>query len=55
MRYALTSFISAVINTAGIVFLVENFNVDEGISKAIVALIVGATFNFMMFRYFVYK
>ena len=55
MRYALTSFMSAVINTAGIAFLVENFNVDEGISKAVVALIVGATFNFMMFRYFVYK
>jgi len=55
IRYALTSMTSAVINTAGIVFLTERFCVEPTLSKALVALFVGATFNFLMFRYFVYR
>ena len=54
-RYAITSLSSAAINTSGIVFLTETFGIEPTWSKAIVALLVGATFNFLMFRYFVYK
>jgi len=55
IRYTITSLSSAFINTTGIVFLTESFGVDPGWSKAIIALLVGASFNFLMFRYFVYK
>lgn len=55
IKYAITSLSSAFINTAGIVFLTESFSIEPTYSKAIVALLVGATFNFLMFRYFVYK
>ncbi|MEM9545317.1 MAG: GtrA family protein [Bacteroidota bacterium] len=55
IRYAITSLSSAVINTSGVIFLTETYSLEPTISKAIVALIVGATFNFLMFRYFVYK
>ena len=55
IKYALTSLSSAAINTSGVIFLTENYGLEPTISKAIVALIVGATFNFLMFRYFVYK
>ena len=54
-RYAITSFSSAVINTSGVVLLTEQFGIESTLSKAIVAFFVGATFNFLMFRYFVYK
>ena len=55
IKYAITSLSSAFINTSGIIFLTENFSIEPAWSKAIVALVVGATFNFLMFRYFVYK
>lgn len=55
IKYAITSLSSAFINTSGVVFLTETFGIEPIWSKAIVALLVGATFNFLMFRYFVYK
>lgn len=55
IKYAITSLSSAFINTSGIYFVTEYFGLEPTWSKAIVALIVGATFNFFMFRYFVYK
>ena len=55
IKYAITSLSSAAINTSGLMYLTKNFSFEPTISKAIVALIVGATFNFLMFRYFVYK
>ena len=55
VKYAVTSLSSAFINTGGIYFVTEYFSLEPTWSKAIVALIVGATFNFLMFRYFVYK
>jgi len=55
VKYAITSFSSAFINTSGMVFLTVHFGIEPAWSKAIVALLVGATFNFLMFRYFVYK
>lgn len=55
VKYAVTSILSAIINTSGVIFLTENFGIEPTYSKAIVALLVGATFNFLMFRYFVYK
>jgi len=55
IKYAITSITSAIINTSGVIFLTENFGLEPTFSKAIVALLVGATFNFLMFRYFVYK
>lgn len=55
IKYAITSVSSAFINTSGVVFLTERFNLEPSLSKAIVALLVGATFNFLMFRYFVYR
>jgi len=55
VKYAITSLTSAAINTTGVIYLTENYGLEPTISKAIVSLIVGATFNFLMFRYFVYR
>ncbi len=55
IKYAITSLTSSAINTTGVIYLTENFGLEFLISKAIVAFIVGATFNFLMFRYFVYR
>jgi putative flippase GtrA len=55
VKYTITSIASASINTIGVIYLTENFTLEPVWSKAIVALVVGATFNFLMFRYFVYK
>jgi len=55
IRYAITSILSAIINTTGVIFLTENFGLEPPYSKAIIALVVGASFNFLMFRYFVYR
>lgn len=55
MRYGITSFLSVNINTYGVWLLTENFDLHYTISKIIVAIIVGVTFNFFMFRYFVFR
>lgn len=55
IRYAITSLSSAGINSAGIYLLTENTSLHPTYSKIIIALLVGITFNFFMFRYFVFK
>lgn len=55
VRYAITSIASAVINTTGIYLLTENGSLHPTYSKIIISLLVGISFNFLMFRYFVFK
>jgi len=55
IRYGITSFMSMGINTVGVYWVTENFEISYIISKIIVAILVGMTFNFLMFRYFVFK
>ncbi len=54
-KYLLTSATSLALNTYGIYFLSEYYRIDEVISKILIALLVGVFFNFLMYRYFVYK
>lgn len=55
IKYAFTSLSSASINSACIYLLTENTALHPTYSKIIIALLVGITFNFFMFRYFVFK
>jgi len=55
IKYVITSLSSAGINSAGIYLLTENSSLHPTYSKIIIALLVGLTFNFFMFRYFVFK
>lgn len=54
-KYALVSFSSAVLNTWGIVYIVEQFGIHENWAKIIIGIIVGLFWNFPLFRYFVFK
>lgn len=55
IKYAITSLASAGINSVGIYLLTENTILHPTHSKFIISLLVGITFNFFMFRYFVFK
>jgi len=55
IKYAITSGTSIVLNTAGIYFLTETLGTTPLVSKIIIAVLVGVFFNFLMYRYFVYK
>lgn len=55
VRYAITSLMSMGLNTGGVYLLTENFDIPYLISKAIIAILIGVSFNFLMFRYFVFK
>ncbi len=55
IKYAFTSLSSAGINSTCIYLLTENTSLHPTYSKIIIALFVGITFNFFMFRYFVFK
>ncbi|MFT4761987.1 MAG: putative flippase GtrA [Paraglaciecola sp.] len=55
VRYTITSLVSMGLNTGGVYLLTENFDISYVISKAIVAILIGVSFNFLMFRYFVFK
>ena len=55
IRYALTSLTSMGLNTAGVFFFTETFDIPYIYSKIVAAVLVGVCFNFLMFRYFVFK
>jgi len=55
IKYALTSFMSILLNTVGIYLLTENLGTTPLVSKVIISILVGVFFNFLMYRYFVYK
>lgn len=55
VRYAITSFLSINLNTAGVWLLTEQLDIQYIISKIIVAILIGVSFNFLMFRYFVFR
>ena len=54
-KYAITSLVSSLINTGLIVIFVEKFSIPPLPAKLICAFLVGIFFNFVMFRYFVFK
>lgn len=55
IKYAIASICSAGLNTVVIVWLTKTLTIDPTVSKVISAILIGLTFNFLMFRYFVYK
>ena len=55
LKYILTSGISVVLNTVGMIWMTEQFTISPDISKIVVAILIGVFFNFLMFRYFVYR
>jgi putative flippase GtrA len=54
-RYVLASGTSLLLNTAGVWFLTEAFDIQYVVSKTIVAVIMGLTDNYLMFRHFVFR
>ncbi len=55
LRYILTSCSSLILNTLGVYLLTEYFATHYILSKTIVSFLVGVGFNFVMYRYFVFK
>ena len=55
VRYAVTALMSMGLNTGGVYLLTENFYISYLISKVLVAILIGVSFNFLMFRYFVFR
>jgi putative flippase GtrA len=55
IKYLITSGTSLVLNTLGIYLLTEWTGLDPKISKVLISILVGIFFNFLMYRYFVYK
>ncbi len=54
-RYAITSLLSLLLNTAGLYVLTEWGGMHYFYSKVFVSFLIGVSFNFLMFRYFVFK
>ena len=55
VKYVMTSVTSLLLNTYGIYALTEFFEISPLYSKIIISILVGAFFNFFMYRYFVYR
>ena len=54
-RYIITSSTSLVLNTYGIYLMTEYLHLEPIVSKIFISFMVGVFFNFLMYRYFVYK
>ena len=55
VRYVLAICLSLSLNTLGVWFLTETFDISYIISKILTAGAVGVTVNFAVFRYFVFR
>ena len=55
VRYAFAICLSMILNTVGVWSLTETFHISYVFSKIATATVVGVTFNFFMFRYFVFR
>ena len=55
LRFIFTNFFSIFLNTSGVFFIVEQFEIPFVWSRIIVACFVGFFFNFLMNRYFVFR
>jgi putative flippase GtrA len=55
IRFVFTNFFSIFLNTSGVFFIVENFNLPFVYARVGVACFVGFFFNFLMNRYFVFR
>lgn len=54
VRYVIASGLSLVINTAGVWFLTETIDIQYVASKTILAVLMGLTVNYWMFKHFVF-
>ncbi len=55
LRFIFTNFFSIFLNTSGVFFIVENFQMPFVYARVGVACFVGFFFNFLMNRYFVFR
>jgi len=55
VKYACASGFSLLMNILGMVLFVEQFQMNEEISKLIVAILVGLFINFPVYKYWVFK
>jgi putative flippase GtrA len=55
VRYVLASGLSLLLNTGGVWFLTETFDIQYVVSKTIVAIAMGLTINYLLFKHFVFR
>ena len=54
VRYAIASGMSLVLNTSSVWLLTEVFDIQYIVSKIIVAIVMGLTINYLLFKHFVF-
>lgn len=54
-RYILASGLSILLNTGGVLLLTHVLGIQYIISKTLVAILMGLTVNYFMFKYFVFR
>ncbi len=55
IKYLIVWVSSIFLNAAGLFLIVESTNINEIISKIIVSILVGVGYNFLMYKFFVFK
>ena len=55
LKYIIVWGGSIFLNTYGLYILVENSNLSEIISKIVITVIIGISYNFLMSRFFIFK
>ncbi|MCC6723066.1 MAG: GtrA family protein [Saprospiraceae bacterium] len=55
LRYVIASGLSLLLNTGGVWLLTELLDIQYIVSKTLVAVLMGLTVNYWMFKHFVFK
>lgn len=54
-KFIFTNFFSIMLNTSGVFFLIEHFNISFIYSRILIATLIGIFFNYFLYRYFVFR
>ena len=54
LRYVTVSGTSLLLNTSGVWYLTEVFDIQYVVSKTIVAAVIGVSINYLLFKHFVF-
>ncbi len=54
-KFIFTNIFSIILNTSGVFFVMESFNVDFLYARILVAVFIGVFFNYFLYQYFVFR
>ena len=54
-KFIFTNIFSIILNTSGVFFVMESFNIEFVYARILIAVFIGIFFNYFLYQYFVFR